>query len=204
MDQREGESLREYIHRFCHKRNAIPNIDECAVIMYFKKRLKDPEFFRKLARKDVRTCEELFFIANQYALAEEAVLKTRKNRRDRKTSHHEKHESSRTQDKKKKSDCEVMNIERPRSPKPVHGINPTECADFLERKSVIHPQGNHKMKDCFKLDSLAEELLNAKKGSSSKKPEDHGGAFQKANREVNYIFGGLAVYESKRKQKLTY
>ena len=69
---------------------------------------------------------------------------------------------------------------------------------------MIHPQGNHKMRDCFKLGSLVEELMNAKKENSSKKPEDRGGTFQKASREVNYIFGGSSVYENKRKQKLTY
>ena len=57
------------------------------------------------------------------------------------------------------------------------------------------------MKDCFKLDSLADVLASAKGTGSSKKPEDRGGGFQKASREVNYIFGGSEAYERKRKQK---
>ena len=61
------------------------------------------------------------------------------------------------------------------------------------------------MKECFKLDSLATELMNAKKKEGpNKKPDNRGGSFQKANREVNYIFGGPDAYEGKRKQKLTH
>ena len=67
---------------------------------------------------------------------------------------------------------------------------------------MIHPQGNHKMKDCYKLDSLTEVLAGAK--GNNKKPDNQGRGFQKASREVNYIFGGSEAYEGKRKQKLTY
>ena len=72
--------------------------------MYFKKGLKDTGLFHKLARKDVRTCEELFSIANQYATAEEAVSETRESKKDRKTSHHDRTESSKTHDRKKNTD----------------------------------------------------------------------------------------------------
>ena len=57
INQREGESIREYIQRFCQKRNTIRDIDERAVIMYLKKGLRDRELFSKLVRKDPRTCE---------------------------------------------------------------------------------------------------------------------------------------------------
>ena len=68
---------------------------------------------------------------------------------------------------------------------------------------MIHPQGNHKIKDCFKLDSLTTEVLNAKKKEdSSKKPDDRGGLFQKASREVNYIFRGSDAYEKKGNKSL--
>ena len=60
------------------------------------------------------------------------------------------------------------------------------------------------MKDCLKLDSLADVLASAKGTGPSKKSEDRGGGFQKASREVNYIFGGSEAYEGKRKQKVTY
>ena len=145
--------------------------------MYFKKGLRDTGLFHKLARKDVRTCEELFDIENQYATAEEVVSETQESKRDKKTSHHDRSESSRSQEKKKKADREVANIERPRSPKPTHRVKPNKCAEFLECKCVIHPQRNHKMRDCFKIDSLAEVLANAKNAGPNKKPEDHDRGF---------------------------
>ena len=146
--------------------------------MYFKNGLRDRELFRVLVRKDPRTCEELFEIANPYANAEEVFTESRGERR---LGNREKGESSKSGDRGKKSDREVTNVERPRSPRPAHRVNPTEYVEFLERKCVIHPQGNHKMKDGFKIDSLATELMNAKKKEgSSKKPVDHGGSFQKA------------------------
>ena len=69
--------------------------------------------FHKLIRKDIRTCEQLFEIANQFAKAEEAISETREKKRGRKPSHHDRTESSKSQDKKKKSDREVANVERP-------------------------------------------------------------------------------------------
>ena len=55
------------------------------------------------------------------------------------------------------------------------------------------------MKECFKLDSLADVLASAKGTGPSKKPEDHGGGFRKASQEASYILGGSAVFENKRK-----
>ena len=78
--------------------------------MYFKQGLRDDVLFHKLARKDIRTCEELFEIANQYGNAEEAISETRRSKGDKKPSHHDRAESSRGQEKKKKGDREVANI----------------------------------------------------------------------------------------------
>jgi hypothetical protein len=39
--QKKGESLREYIQRFCNKRNAIPKVDDKSIVMFFKKGLRD-------------------------------------------------------------------------------------------------------------------------------------------------------------------
>jgi hypothetical protein len=45
--------------------------------MFFKKGLRGPALIRKLTMKNPRTSEEMFAIANRYALAEEATLDTR-------------------------------------------------------------------------------------------------------------------------------
>ena len=45
MKQSEGESLHEYMQRFCRKRNTILDFEERAVIMYFKQGLRDDVLF---------------------------------------------------------------------------------------------------------------------------------------------------------------
>jgi hypothetical protein len=45
--------------------------------MFFKKGLRGPFLIRKLTMKNPRTSEEMFSIANKYALDEESTLDTR-------------------------------------------------------------------------------------------------------------------------------
>jgi hypothetical protein len=78
--QKKGESLREYIQCFCNKRNVISEVDDKSIVMFFKKGLKDSSLIRKLAMKNPRMSEQMFSIANRYALAEEATLDTREQK----------------------------------------------------------------------------------------------------------------------------
>jgi hypothetical protein len=39
--QKKEESLREYIQRFCNKRNVISEVDDKLIVMFFKKGLRD-------------------------------------------------------------------------------------------------------------------------------------------------------------------
>ena len=145
--------------------------------MHFKQGLRDTALFHKLTWKDIKRYKQLFDIANHFAKAEEAISETRERKRDGKRSHHDQAESPKSPGKKKNTDWEVTNVECPRSPKPAHKVRPNECADFLERKCVIHLQAKHKMKDCFKLDSLADVLASAKGTGPSKKSKDRGAGF---------------------------
>jgi hypothetical protein len=49
--------------------------------MFFKKGLRDSSLIHKLAMKNPRTSEEIFTIANKYALAEEVTLDTREQKK---------------------------------------------------------------------------------------------------------------------------
>jgi hypothetical protein len=49
--------------------------------MFFKKGLRDPSLIRKLAKKNPRTSEAMFSIANKYALTEEVTLNTREQKK---------------------------------------------------------------------------------------------------------------------------
>jgi hypothetical protein len=55
--------------------------------MFFKKGLRDSSLIHKLTIKNPRMSEEMFAIANKYALAEEATLDTREQKKEKESSH---------------------------------------------------------------------------------------------------------------------
>jgi hypothetical protein len=75
--QKKGESLQEFILRFCNKRNIILEVDKKSIIIFFKKGLRDSSLIRKLVMKNLRTSKEMLAITNKYVLAEEVTLDTR-------------------------------------------------------------------------------------------------------------------------------
>jgi hypothetical protein len=56
--QKKGESLQEFIQRFCNKINIIPEVDDKSIITFFMKELRDSSLVHKLAMKNPRTSEE--------------------------------------------------------------------------------------------------------------------------------------------------
>jgi hypothetical protein len=78
--QKKGESLREYIQRFCNKSNVIPEVDDNSIVMVFKKGLRDSSLIQNLTMKNPRMLEQIFSIANRYALAEKVTLNTREQK----------------------------------------------------------------------------------------------------------------------------
>jgi hypothetical protein len=79
--QKKEESLWEFIHCFCNKRNIIPEVDKKSIIMLFKKGLRDSSLICKLAMKNPRTSKEMLAITNKYALDEEVTLDTREQKK---------------------------------------------------------------------------------------------------------------------------
>jgi hypothetical protein len=51
--------------------------------MFFEKGLRDSSLICKLTMKNPRTLEEIFVIANKYALAEEVTLNTREQKKEK-------------------------------------------------------------------------------------------------------------------------
>jgi hypothetical protein len=72
--------------------------------MFFKKGLRDPAMIRKLAMKSLRMSKAMFVIANRYALAEEATLDTREQKKEKDSGHADQPGSSKGHDKKRKAD----------------------------------------------------------------------------------------------------
>jgi hypothetical protein len=91
--QKKAESLREFI------------------IMFFKKGLRDPSLIHKLTMKNPRTSKTMFAIANNCALADEAILDTREQKKEKDSGHTDQPSSSKVHDKKRKVDHSVNVVE---------------------------------------------------------------------------------------------
>jgi hypothetical protein len=81
------------------------------MIMFFKKGFRDLSLIRKLAMKNPRTSEEMLAIANKYILAEEVTLDTRDQKKDKELGHSDQPNTSKNNDKKRKSDRSVAEVE---------------------------------------------------------------------------------------------
>jgi hypothetical protein len=153
--------------------------------------------------KNPKMSEEMLAIANKYALAEEVTLDTRDIKKDNELGHSDQPSSSKSNDKKRKSDRSVANVERSRRNKEYQS-QLGEFEGFLDQICIFHPQGKHKTQDCDLLQGFTDEVLKmGKKADQEKKPEYPKGDFPEVHKEINYIYGGPDSYESRRKQKLT-
>jgi hypothetical protein len=129
--QKEGESLWEFIYCLCNNRNVIPEVDDKSIIMFFKKWLRDPSLIRKLAMKNPGL-EEMFAIANKYALAEETTLDDKKTKKDKKPSQSDRPDTSQCNDKKRKHDRSVANMEWPRHNRTEYQPRSGEFEGFID------------------------------------------------------------------------
>ena len=57
------------------KKNSIPGVSDTVVMAAFRKGVKDPDLLKKMSRKQPRTVEELFDMADRYANQEDAMVK---------------------------------------------------------------------------------------------------------------------------------
>jgi hypothetical protein len=105
--QKKGESLQEFIQRFCNKRNIIPEVNDKSITMFYKKGLRDPALIRKLTMKNPRMLEAMFTITNRYDLAKEATLDTREQKKENDSCHVDQPSSSKGYDRKRKVDHSV-------------------------------------------------------------------------------------------------
>jgi hypothetical protein len=81
-----------------------------SIVMFFKKELRDSSLIRKLAMKNPKILEEMFAIANNYALAEEVNLETSEQKE---SGHTDQPSSSKGRHKKRKADCSINAVELP-------------------------------------------------------------------------------------------
>jgi hypothetical protein len=73
----------------------------------------DSSLIRKLAMKNPRTSKEMLAITNKYALVEEATIDTRYQKKDKESGHSDQPNTSKNNDKKRKLDRSMANMEQP-------------------------------------------------------------------------------------------
>ena len=72
VQQRKGESLRQYVQRFCHCRYTIPKISGESVCIAFRRGVRDEKMAEKLATREITSPKDLFALADKCAKAAEA------------------------------------------------------------------------------------------------------------------------------------
>jgi hypothetical protein len=108
--------------------------------MFFKKGLREPFLIRKLAMRNPKMLEEMFYIANRYTLAEEVTLDTREQKKE--SSNTDQPSSSKGHDKKTKADCSINVVEQPHRHKE-YRPRLGEFEGFLDHICIFHPWGKH-------------------------------------------------------------
>src|SRR5438105_14772000 len=169
----------------------------------FRIRVRDPDLFKKLARRQPETVKDLFDMANRYASQEEAVA-AENNDRPRQNQRKDNAESSKPKGQKRKGDDLVAAAERTRPSRPPRT---NDFAKVMESICPFHPKGKHSAKDCYSLRDYVEK--HSKRPARDQDGPDrnpghqaNGPVFLDPEHQLNMIYGGSDAYESKRKQKL--
>src|SRR6266508_1893805 len=76
IQQKKGESLREFIRRFIKKKNSVSSVIDAVIMVTFRKGVKDPDLLKKMSRKQPRMVKKLFSMADRYADQEDAMVET--------------------------------------------------------------------------------------------------------------------------------
>jgi hypothetical protein len=129
--------------------------------MFFKKGLRNSSLIRKLTMKNPRTLEEMLAITNKYALAEEAILDTREQKKEKESGHADQPNSSKGRDKKRKADCSVNAVDRPRHNKEYRPRS-SEFEGLLDRICIFHPQ---------RVQGFTDEVFKMAKGAIKRKSQ---------------------------------
>jgi hypothetical protein len=94
----------------------IPEVNDKSIIMFFKKGLRDSSLIHELTMKKPRTSKEMLAIANKYALAEEVTLDNKDSNRDankdKEPGQSDRPSTSKSNDKKRKTERSVANVEQ--------------------------------------------------------------------------------------------
>jgi hypothetical protein len=209
VKQEQGETLRKYMQRFFDKRATVVDVADKEVIDLFQEGLYHRRTFEDFGRRRPRSITHLKDMITSWA-NEEAKANAKydaiRGKNKQKTgggSSNNGNQGGRNNNYSgpNRPDKTVAAIQRPakeNSKKTSGGFK-----DLLKEKCPWHLDGNHTTEQCYQLRRALKSTLEPphphdKKGK--KKHDDGNADFQKPDKTVNVLFGGLP---SKREQKAT-
>jgi hypothetical protein len=147
----------------CTEEGRVPlEVNDKSIIMFFKKGLRDSYLIHKLTMKNPKTSEDKLAITNKCTLAKEATIYTKEQKRDKESGHSDQLDTSKSQDKRRKMDCSVVNIERPHCNKE-YQPRLGEFEGFLDQIYIFQTQGKRKTQDCDRIQGFIDEVLKTTK-----------------------------------------
>jgi hypothetical protein len=215
--RRQGdETLRSYLKRFQTMRNRIPKVVEAAVIEDFYHGSNDSTFVWAILQKAPTTSEQLFREADLYITADERAQDLIGGTKP--TPLAPRRDANQQPDKRweKRSREEVHAAGPPvsRARWAPHGGERT-LDDILDAQYLYHKDMCHTLRNCrdfkhsVRNDRPFQPLPPPSPQGGPREPrppqqQEGGGcrAFPRVDGEVNVIFGGHGLQESKRQQKL--
>ncbi|GJN40613.1 hypothetical protein PR202_gb29857 [Eleusine coracana subsp. coracana] len=158
IKQKTDEPLRDYIKRFCTKKIEIPNVPDQQIITAFQEGIHSDDLVHEIGRRnhDLKlTAQECFDIADKFASGKLALGDIWGKGKEKRS---DKPESSK-KDKKRKSDNVVHTMDRlQKNPRTNH----PSMDELLSGPCLLHPKGNHKSKDCYRLKGFTAPLKERK------------------------------------------
>jgi hypothetical protein len=214
VKQEQGETLRKYMRRFFDKRATVVDVSDKEVIDLFQDGLYHRRTFEDFGRRRPSSITHLKDMITSWADEEDKAnakydaIRGKSKQNAGGGSSNNGNQGGRNNNnysgpnRKRKPDNTVAAIQRPakeNSKKTSGGFK-----DLLKEKCPWHLDGNHTTEQCYQLrralkDTLEPRHPHDKKGKKKKNDEGNGD-FQKPDKTVNVLFGGLP---SRRVQKAT-
>jgi hypothetical protein len=212
VKQKLGETLRKYMRRFFDKRATVVDVTDKEVIDLFQDGLYHRRTFEDFGRRRPSSITHLKDMITSWADEEDKAnakydaIRGKSKQNTGGNSNNNGNQGGRSNNysgpnRKRKPDNTVAAIQRPakdNSKKTSGGFK-----DLLKEKCSWHLDGNHTTEQCYQLrraikDTPEPRHPHNKKGK--KKADEGNSDFQKADKTVNVLFGGLP---NRRAQKAT-
>ena len=212
MQQRKGESLRQYVQRFCHCRYTIPKISGESVCIAFRRGVRDEKMAEKLATREITSPKDLFALADKCAKAAEARGR-QQGLPDLPEADGAGPSSSRKEGGGKKGKRKVAAVQTVAATEPsTHKPRRDDRPGKKKRKGAaqycpIHDSTAHGLEECRVVKGIVEKREHQRRAPRDDRDKDSGDepaglGFQHPEQTIATLHGGASSQPSRRQLKL--